>query len=219
MIKGVVFDMDGLMLDSEVLYESTSLSIMAEMGVEPCREIIMQSIGLPEESWSKIIYEHYGEGFDMLYFKERCLEKMNVWYNEGDIPTKPGLFELLDYLRDKGIVCAVASSTYEVRASAVLARLGIAPYMVTGVFGNMVEHGKPAPDIFAEAVRRLGLDPAECMGLEDSHNGLRSSKGAGLYTVMVPDLLQPTEEISRLIDDCVDSLADVIPLIERLNQQ
>lgn len=218
-IRGVVFDMDGTLIDSEVLYEETSLQIMAEMGFEPSREVIHRSIGLPEPGWMGIVAEHFGPTFDSGHYRDRCAEMMAEWYERKTMPLKPGVFELLDYLRDRGIPCAIASSTAKVRALGVLERLGILPYIQGYTFGDMVQNGKPAPDIFIAAAATLGLAPADCMGVEDSYNGVRSCKAAGLYTVMVPDLLPETEEIRPLLDICLPTLVDIIPLVERLNSE
>lgn len=216
-IKGVLFDMDGLMLDSEVLYEQASLEIMKEMGVEPSIEVIHSSIGMNEVTWTALVQQHYGPQFDIRRFGELCSQKMNIWYCEKAIPTKPGLFELLDYLREHDIACAVATSTRSDRATAIMKRVGIWPYMKGFAFGDMVENSKPAPDIFLMAAKSIGLPPEECMGLEDSFNGVRACRAAGLYTVMIPDLLKPDEEILKLTDGCLGDLGQVIPLLERLN--
>lgn len=216
-IKGVIFDMDGLMLDSERLYERAALDMMEEMRVEPSLEVIHRSIGLPEETWAVVVRDHYGADFDMERYKAGCGEIMRIWYEERQIPTKPGLFELLDYLRDHGIARAVASSTYTDKAMRCLSNVGAADYFSAFVFGDMVKLGKPNPEIFRTAADKLGLAPENCMGLEDSFNGVRAAHGAGLYTVMVPDLLTPNEEILTLTDGCLPSLHEIIPLLDRLN--
>lgn len=218
-IEAVVFDMDGLMLDSEVVYTQLSLQAEEELGYPPSQQLAMRTMGMANEKWRSVICEFYGEGFPIDRFADRCTELMNQWCEEKGIPLKPGLIELLEHLNRKKIPCAVASSTYAEKALRMLRKAGVDGYFTDFVFGDMVSRSKPAPDIFLEAARVLGKEPQRCMGLEDSRNGLTAAKAAGMYTVMVPDQLTPDEELLAMIDDCVPSLHEVIPLIEKLNNE
>ena len=137
--------------------------------------------------------------------------------DENGVPKKPGIDELLTYLKDNGIKCAVASSTSKAVAEDLLKRADIYKYFSAGVFGNMVANGKPAPDIFIEAARRLDIPCGECMCLEDSHNGIRAGHSAGMVTVMVPDMLPPNEEILQKVYAVANDLFGIIDIIERIN--
>ncbi|MEG1687302.1 MAG: HAD family phosphatase [Angelakisella sp.] len=216
-IQGVIFDMDGLLLDSERLYAATSRKVLVQMGFVPNEALIISTMGTTDLLWMSSIKEFYGDSFDGERFKADCQEEMRVWYEETGIPLKDGAVELLDYLRQQGIPAAVASSTYSPRGHKALEKAGVHNYFDTFVFGEMVAKSKPEPDIFLEAARRLGLAPTHCMGLEDSRNGLRACRGAGLYTVMVPDMQLPDDALLSITDGCVASLRDIIPLLGRLN--
>lgn len=217
-IEAVIFDMDGLMVDTEKLYYKASMAVVADMGFTPSNELILSTMGLPNTTWCQRYREYYGESFSLDTFRQECDTTMLRYYEVG-VPVKPGLVELLDYLKAKKIPKAVASSTYTERATFCLSQAGVLDCMDQLVFGDMITNGKPAPDIFLEAARRLGVPPQQCMGLEDSHNGIRACHAGGLYTVMVPDMVPVTPEILTLTNGCVPSLAEVIPLIERLNSK
>ncbi|MEG0754511.1 MAG: HAD family phosphatase, partial [Angelakisella sp.] len=205
-IEAVIFDMDGLMVDSERVYEEIFKLATAEMNREHSHELILRTTGMNNAAWRAEVQKFYGEDFDLEFFADRCDILMEDWVEEKGIPLKDGLIELLEYLKEKQIPCAVASSTYTKKAMRLLSKVGIDGYFTGFMFGDMVERSKPEPDIFLAAAKLLGKEPATCMGLEDSFNGIRACNAAGLYTVMVPDLLQPTEEIRALTDNCVATL-------------
>lgn len=216
-IEAVVFDMDGLMLDSEMVYVATSLQAEEELGYTPSKELAVSTMGGTNAQWKADVKEYYGEDFPIEKFSELSTKLMDEWYDTKGIPVKTGLVELLKYLKQVGIPCAVASSTDTEKAMRMLRKAEVDGYFADFVFGDMIERSKPAPDIFLAAAAALGKDPTRCMGLEDSRNGLTAAKAAGMYTVMVPDMLQPDEALLEMIDGCVTSLHDIIPLIERLN--
>lgn len=218
-IEAVIFDMDGLLIDSEVIYFQVGSGIIESMGFEPDGDFLRKCTGLPENTWRQHMIEHYGPGFDGQVFAQRSLKEMRRWYTERSIPLKKGAIELLEYLKNNNIPCAVASSTYSGLGKVCLNNTGIYERFAACVFGDMVQQGKPAPDIFLAAAKALGKSPERCMGLEDSFNGIRASHAAGLYTVMVPDLLSPTREILTLTDGCVTSLLEVIPILDALNSE
>ena len=217
-IEAVIFDMDGLMLDSERYYAEASKKAVAAMGFEPSDDLIRRTVGGSHDNWLRCYREHYGPDFSEEQFRVFCDKEMSYWYQNG-IPTKPGLFELLDYLDEQGIPRAVASSTQEAKATQALEKAGVYHRLHQHIFGDQIPlgRGKPNPDIFLEAARRLGVDPAGCMGLEDSINGLRASFAAGLYTVMIPDSIEPNPQLLAHTHHCLPTLAHVIPLLEELN--
>ena len=125
------------------------------------------------------------------------------------LPEKPGVHEILEYLKENRIPTALASSTRRTAVMEHLDRAGITSYFQKIICGDMVEHGKPAPDIYLKACEELGAAPGQALAVEDSFNGIRSAYAAGLYTVMVPDQLPPTEEILALVDKKCDSLTEL----------
>ena len=133
------------------------------------------------------------------------------------VPVKEGCFELLEYLKSEGIPCALATSTPMKLVEHNMSVTGIGKYMSAIVTGDMVENGKPSPDIFIEAGRRIGADPAECMVLEDSFNGLRGAKEAGMIPIMIIDGMRPDDEIKNIITAQCESLFEVLDTVKKIN--
>lgn len=216
-INAVVFDMDGLMLDTEWTTYRLSRENAAKMGYDITLDLFKQTVGKRSPD-TKLFYKSiFGDEFDFDRLRRMNLDGFWKFVEENGVPKKPGIDELLAYLQDNGIKCAVASSTSREVAEDLLKRAGIYKYFSAGVFGNMVANGKPAPDIFIEAAKRLGIPCNECMCLEDSHNGIRAGCSAGMVTVMVPDMLPPNEEILQKVYTVADDLFEVIGIIEKIN--
>lgn len=216
-INAVVFDMDGLMLDTEWTTYRLSRENAAKMGYDITLDLFKKTVGKRSPD-TKLFYKSiFGDEFDFDRLRRMNLDGFWKFVEENGVPKKPGIDELLAYLQDNGIKCAVASSTSREVAEDLLKRAGIYKYFSAGVFGNMVANGKPAPDIFIEAAKRLGIPCNECMCLEDSHNGIRAGCSAGMVTVMVPDMLPPNEEILQKVYTVADDLFEVIGIIEKIN--
>ena len=126
--------------------------------------------------------------------------------------------ELLEYLKANGIGIALATATRTERTLDNLERTGLRPYFDVLITGDMVENGKPHPETFLTAAERLGVLPCECIGVEDSFNGVRAIRAAGMFTIMVPDTVPPTPEIEALLDAKCTTLHEVRPIIEKINQ-
>ena len=122
----------------------------------------------------------------------------------------------MDYLKCNGYKIALATSTNATRVDRHLVQSDMKKYFDAVVTGETVPNGKPAPDIFLVAAKQLGVDAAECMGVEDSFNGVRAVKSAGMYTVMVPDMIAPTQEILEILDACPVQLSDIIAILEQM---
>ena len=136
----------------------------------------------------------------------------------GCVPKKPGLDEILSYLKQNGYKIALGTATRRERTLENLTRTGILEYFDALVTGDIVSHGKPHPETFLKAAELLGVKPEECMGVEDSFNGINSIHAAGMFTVMIPDTVQPTPEIAAKLDAECETLHDIIPLLQRINQ-
>lgn len=215
-IKGVVFDMDGLMIDTERLTYKLYKSVMADMGYDLTLDIFKRTIGLRSAD-TKLLYKQlFGENLDFDSIKASVLKNFREHTENNGVPIKDGLFELLDYLKSNGIKAAVATSTSGQTAGRLLSLAGIAPYMTAFVFGDMIANGKPAPDIFLKACELLGEQPQFCIGLEDSYNGLKAVHSANMIPVMVPDMLEPTPETEKLIYKKVKNLSEVIDIIKAM---
>lgn len=212
-IKAVIFDMDGLLLDTEKLLVKFWVQAANEMGFPMTREQALALRSLHRSFAIPYLKEHFGEDFDYLKVRNRRMELMSDWLLHNPLEIKKGAAELLDYLNKNKIKAAVCTATDMERAKNYLSQVGLFEKFDAIISATMVEKGKPSPDIYLYAVERLGLESYECMALEDSPNGVKSAVGAGCVTVMIPDLTEPCEELSRIIYAKAESLNDVIGLL------
>jgi len=214
MIKGIVFDMDGLMFDTERVAMDGWDYAARELGIEIPREIQVKTLGLIEENTKQIFEDYMGENFDFYKAKELRISYVYSYIEKNGVPLKKGLIELLDYLKANKYAIAVATSTEEEKATYLLKKAGVYGYFNTVICGNMIEKGKPEPDIYLKASELLGVNPSECLALEDSINGILSADRAGMKPVMIPDIIQPDQNIKKLLYAFLPSLLDVIKLLE-----
>ena len=206
----VIFDMDGVLFDTERLYVDAWRQAAAQMNLRDMEPTIQGCIGLSAADTRRWFATHHPADFP---FEEFIATERRCFFDTLDrdgLPIKPGAPELLRWLREQGVPVALATSSRATSAGRHLAAAG----WQEGVFdaivtGDMVENGKPAPDIYRLACRTLGVSPAASLAVEDSYNGLRAAAAAGMRPVMVPDLLPPTDEIAPLLYRCFDSLVDM----------
>lgn len=215
MVKAVIFDMDGLILDTEKLLVKYWCQAANEAGFSMQREHALNIRSLHRRFAIPYLQGLFGEDFDYVKIRNRRMELMTEALAENGLELKDGVRELLAFLKEQGIPAAIATATDLERTKDYLGRVGIFEQFDRIVCATMVEYGKPKPDIYLYAAQQLGLQPCECMALEDSPNGVRSAASAGCVTVMVPDLTQPDEELGALIYAKADSLTDVIGIIQR----
>jgi HAD superfamily hydrolase (TIGR01509 family) len=215
--KAVVFDMDGLLFDTEALYRDAMIATAQRLGFVMPEEVYLGMIGLPADASRTHLINHYGTAFDVDGF---WLETANDFHQliTGRSFLKAGVVELLGHLDRSGLRCAIATSS---RHQDVHRNLGA--HALDTRFHAVVAHGdyilgKPNPDPYLRAAERLGEAPADCLALEDSLNGVRSAAAAGMMTVMVPDLIAPTEEIRRLCLRIAKDLHEVRELLEAMDQ-
>jgi HAD superfamily hydrolase (TIGR01509 family) len=208
----VVFDMDGLLFDTETLYLEAAVSAATEIGHEAVTEVFYRMVGVPWTRNREILLEHYGAAFPVDDFVTVWLRHFDV-ISETRLELKPGVLELLGTLDEMRVPRAIATSSSHRTVERHLTAHGLAGRFDAIVGQGDYENGKPAPDPFLKAAERLGIDPALCLALEDSHNGVRSASAAGMMTLMVPDLLEPTEEIRDLCVLVVPDLHEVRRLI------
>ena len=216
MIKAVVFDMDGVIFDTEKLYRKHWIISGEEYGIprEEMEEVCNLIAGAPKERNSLLMKSRYGEDFDYWEFRTKTMNRMDEEIARDGIELKPGVFELLDYLKENGYKIGLATSTVEERAKRNLEYGKVYDYFDEIVYGGVVENGKPAPDIFLKACEQLGVKPSEAIGVEDSLNGVTSSSTAGLFTIMVIDLIKPTEKAREEADKIYDSLFEIIDFLK-----
>ena len=204
--------MDGLLFDTETLYGEAILTAAAEVGCTMSRDVFLQLIGRSREVNHRFLLEHYGAGYPLEALIAAWGRHFRALAAAG-LPLKPGAAELLDLLDELRLPRAIATSSTHATVRGHLGSHGL-----TDRFHGVVAHGdyangKPAPDPFLKAAERLGVAPALCLALEDSHNGVRSASAAGMMTIMVPDLIPPTEEIRGLCTHIVLDLHDVRLLV------
>ncbi len=211
-IRAVVFDMDGVIFDSERLYRKHWMITGKEYGIpkDKMEYLCDRMAGATRENNEKLMKSHFGDDFDYDSFRMKTMDRMDAEIERDGLELKQGVKELFAYLKEQDYRIALATSTIEDRAKRNLTRAGILEVFDSIVYGGIVPHGKPAPDIYIEACKRLGVRPEEAMGIEDSINGVKSSAAAGLYTVMVIDLIQPTEETEKLAHEIHNSLLEVL---------
>ena len=193
----VVFDMDGLLFDTEVLSQEAIQLAAAEGGHEVAIDVFNRTVGLSWTQSRALLLSHFGEAFPVDQFQETWVR--HFWMiAETRLALKLGALELLDTLDQFRLPRAIATSS-----SRRTVERHLTAHNLMGRFAEIVGHGdyergKPAPDPFLRAAERLGVEPHLCLALEDSHNGVRSASSASMMTIMVPDLLEPTDEIRGL---------------------
>lgn len=197
---GVVFDMDGILIDSEPLYRMAAQQAASDLGHLVTDDIYVMWMGLPPSAVEASVIKSMGPDFPMRQFGDRFRE---IWMEHTDqhgVPAQPGMNTLLMTLRARGIPFAVATSTQRDQAERSLEMAGLWSNIDCLVAGNEVDEGKPAPDIFLHAAEAIGIHPTRCVALEDSEAGVRSASGAHMLTIMVPDLHQPSPKVTMLAD-------------------
>lgn len=214
-IKGVISDMDGVILDSEKLYVRFWCEAGQFYGFPFERKHALGIRSMARPFAIERLQGWFGDSFDYDTVRNKRIELMNAYVEKHGIEAKPDAEKLLSYLKEKGIAVALATATPKDRAEEYLRRVGLLQYFDEVVSARMVKNGKPAPDIYLFAAEKLGLKPEECMALEDSQNGIRSANAAGCKTVMVSDLDGPTGEIMPLLYDVADGLWDVVRILNR----
>jgi HAD superfamily hydrolase (TIGR01509 family) len=213
-VQGVLFDMDGVVLDSEKLYTRFWIEAAAHFGYTMTWEQALRLRGASKPVSAQILRGICGQDADYPQIRAMRNALLQAYIDEFGLETKAGIRELLDCLEELGIPAAITSSSPPDRIQEQLTSVGLYHRFTAICSGYNVPNGKPAPDIYLYAAEKLNLPPGECIALEDSQNGIRSAHAAGCMTVMVPDLDQPAEEIKPLLFDLADGLEDVIRIIE-----
>lgn len=218
MIKGVIFDMDGLMIDTEKLLKRFWCQAANEFGYPMKEKHVLSIRSLAAKYAIPKLKGYFGEDFDYDAVRSRRMELMNRYIEQYGVEKKKGLDELIAYLKKENIKMAVATATDEIRTKKYLESIGIYHLFDEIVCATMVENGKPAPDIYRKAAEVLQIPPENCMALEDSPNGIMAAFSAGCIPVMVPDLDEPKQETLDILYKKVEDLEKVISVIAELNR-
>ena len=214
--QAVVFDMDGVIFDTERLVIEFWKEVAKKHNIPNIEHTCIQCLGTNRVRTREIFLENYGADFPFDPYRAEVTELFNTHYKGVPLPTKPGIRELLNYLQEQDIKVGLASSTAQHVVRDEIGTAGLVPYFQTLVCGDMVEHSKPAPDIFLKACEILNADPTKSIAIEDSFNGIRSAHCAGMTPIMVPDQVQPTDEIRTLAFHVMPSLLDVLNWLKTL---
>ena len=215
-IKALIFDMDGLIIDSERIVQRAWDLAGPHVGIENMGEYIYPALGMNRKRREQYFRDTFGKDFQIDKFQE-----MNKKYfyeivdNEG-IALKPGVKELMEDAKRRGLKIGLATSSSQEYARGILNKVDVWKYFDGGVFGDQVTKAKPDPEIYLLACGKVGVTPNEALALEDAPAGIRSASSAGMRVIMVPDLVQPDEAIQKLYYKKVETLHEVLPLLDEL---
>lgn len=212
-IEALVFDMDGLLLDSERVVQRSWNYAGEQLGYGRIGEHIYHTLGFNVVRREQYFKSVYGEDFPMDRFNQLTREKYYGICEKEGIGVKEGARELLVCAKQKGYKIALATSSREIHAKASLEKVGLWQYFDGGVFGDSVIHAKPDPEIYLKACEQIGADPGQSIALEDAPAGIRSASAAGMIPIMIPDLAQPDEEVRQLCYCVCPTLLDVIGML------
>ena len=219
MIEAIVFDMDGLLFDSERIVQRSWEEAGNQLGLEHMGETIYHTLGMNLAGRNHYFRNTIAKDFPC----EEFAKQARIWFykivNEEGLPMKNGARKLLEYGKVNGYRMAIATTSRKEYALKNLKAAKIYDFFDAGVFGDMVQHAKPDPEIYLKACDSIGAYPANCIALEDAPAGIRAAYAAGMKPIMIPDLVAPTPEIEALLYGTCDTLLGVIGILEKLKSR
>ena len=215
----VVFDMDGVLFDSERATMGCWRTVAEAYGITQIDGVFLRCVGTTHAKNCEILRQAYGADFPAQAFVEKAQDLLCARYDRGNVPFKAGVPALLDALKAHDKRIGLATSSYRAVVERRLNAAGILNRFCAVICGDAVPNSKPAPDIYKIACERLGVEPHRAVAIEDSYNGIRSASAAGLLPVMVPDLLPPTDEMTKLSAAVLPDLLAVRSYLFRTNQK
>lgn len=208
-MNAVVFDMDGLMFDTERVFVQAWDYAGEKMGIGKAGYMTIKTLGMNVESSRQVWLEEFGDRYNEEELRKYSREFRDNYYANNKVPVKKGLYVLLDYLKEQGCKLAVASSTPQWEVERHLKDAGVYDYFQAVICGDMVSKSKPDPEIYLKACEAIGAAPEEALALEDSKNGLLSAHRAGMKVIMVPDLWEADEEVKAFLWTMCENLEQV----------
>ena len=215
-IEAAIFDLDGLMLDTEIVSYQGWKRACRDFGFVLDDDTYHKIIGLIVPDMEPIFKDAFGPGFPLEQANQKRLQYMYDHFEKFGVTFKPGLLSLLEFLERAGIRKAVATSSCRESAMKKLTAGGLIDRFRVIITGDDVRSGKPAPDIFLAAAKRLNTPVERCLVFEDSENGVYAAYSADMSVIMIPDVKQPAEEVAALAFKIFPSLADAIPFLQEL---
>ena len=216
-IRGVLFDMDGVILDTEKLYARFWMEACHHFGFPMTREQALTMRSANRKVGEARLQGYFGPEADYTQIRLKRIELMDAYVAQHGIAPKPGIYELLDYMEEHGISAAITSSSPMEFIEKHLNSVNLLHRFRKLCSGHNIPNGKPAPDIYLLGAKELGLKPEECLALEDSPTGVLSAYRAGCLPVMIPDLDQPGEDTQKILFAKADTLAHVIDILKQQN--
>lgn len=213
--EAVVFDMDGVIFDSERAVMECWMALADKYDIPDLKLHYFDCIGVNTAKSREIMKAAYGEEFPYDTYAKEASEMFHTKYSDNRLPMKPGVRELLDFLKVRKKKIALASSTRRQTVLKLLQAAGILEYFDAVVCGDMVTRSKPDPDIFLKACEEIGVKPGEAYAIEDSYNGIRAAHAGGLHPIMVPDLLPANEKMKKLAEVILKDLLEVKDYCEK----
>lgn len=212
--KGIIFDMDGTVLDTEPMSFVAWSTVLKEKGYPVTKELLHAHIGMNQESTAKLMRAEFGDNFDYYAIRGIVTAFRLDYIEKNGLVIKKGYAELMNFIKANSLKAVIATSTPHEEAISHLKRAGIYGDFNALIGGDQIQNGKPAPDIFLKAAELIGLPPADCLVLEDSENGLKAAFAAGISAVLVPDMKIPSDEVKGRVFAEVESLDRVIEILK-----
>lgn len=216
-VKAVIFDMDGVIFDSERIIIELWEDFGEKNNMLHMHDVTIRCVGLNDKATEEVFKEVYGEDYDYRRFQKIISKQYHEMADGGKLPMMIGVREILDYLKDNGYKIALASSTRTEVVSNQLKAANIYEYFDKVVCGDTVTHSKPHPEIFLEAADQLGVDITKVYIIEDSFNGIRAAHAAGAMPIMVPDMIEPDDEMREKAHKILNNLLEVIDFLKTVN--
>ncbi|MCR5636795.1 MAG: HAD family phosphatase [Clostridiales bacterium] len=215
MLKGIIFDLDGVILDTEKLYTKFWVEAANACGYPMKEEHVLGIRSLATQYAAEKLKREVCSDFDIMRVKQLRIKLMSDYVNKYGVEAKPGAYEALKYINEHHVPCALATATPYERAKSMLESVGLFDSFNKIACAYMVKHGKPKPDVYIFAAGLLQISPIDCMAVEDSPNGIMSAYEAGCKTVMIPDSTLPDDDIKEILFDQCNSLFELTKIIER----
>lgn len=216
MIKGILFDMDGLMINSEVVTFHILQNILEEQGYVFTRDMYLETVGKTKMTCEGIFKNWYGQDFPYWDISNQLAPLLKEELR-NNLPIKEGLYDLLEYCKEKGYKTCIATSSLRSKLDYILPEK-IFSYFDETICGDEVENGKPNPEVFLKACKKLEIRPEEALVLEDSEAGIEASHSGGIKVVCVPDMKEPSDKHREMLDGYFNNLREVISYLKENDQ-